>query len=88
MFDDDLPREKQPHFQPGDALDSLSVDELDAIILMLRGEITRLERAQREGGRAVRCRGCFLVSLILMVVRIADLVYACSGFCIQTDGMP
>jgi uncharacterized small protein (DUF1192 family) len=52
MFDDDRPKKSVQH-EIGSDLSSLSVDEIDRRIALLRQEILRLEadRAQKGAGR-------------------------------------
>jgi uncharacterized small protein (DUF1192 family) len=45
MFDDDKPLRKTRTHEVGMAIDSMSVDELNERIALLRGEIARLEAA-------------------------------------------
>lgn len=46
-MDEDAPR-PIAQFQPGQKLDDMSVDEIDATVAMLRQEIARLEAARKH----------------------------------------
>jgi len=50
MFDDDKPRKPSTH-EVGMALDALSVEELEARIALLEGEIARLKAAIEARGK-------------------------------------